>query len=99
MELETLTCRRDPWRYPAGRSLTRRVNLRRHASVATAEQSSKTAPLNTTPIHQDNAVAVKMSVEEDQTQYDELAGGPGAPTPLQQLEVSRRGSHCSEHQS
>lgn len=31
---------------------------------------------------------VKMSAEDDQTQYDELAGGPGAPTPLTQLEVS-----------
>lgn len=28
-----------------------------------------------------------MSAEDDQTQYDELAGGPGAPTPLSQLEV------------
>ena len=38
-------------------------------------------------------VAVNMSAEDDQTQYDELAGGPGAPTPLSQLEVGC----CADH--
>lgn len=40
-----------------------------------------------------------MSAEEEQSQYDELAGGPGAPTPLQQLEVSWEASPCRQNQA
>lgn len=30
-----------------------------------------------------------MSAEEDQSQFEDLGGGPGAPTPLSSLEVMR----------
>lgn len=65
----------------------RRVNLQLNASVAIGNSISSLAHscILHTPTNPEQSV--KMSTEQEESQNDELAGGPGAPTPLSQLEV------------